>query len=147
MTPTGQALARQFRGAFGGLRDIIAKLPDEHWHAGATRDQVPARRVHHAVECAGRHCRLRGRCRAEAHIGTREAAHRSRDDMLAYVDDTACRVEAALEAMADEQFAAPTRRFGMELEHWLYALRHLQHHVGQLSSTLRERRLPPMKWH
>jgi hypothetical protein len=147
MTPTGSALARQSRGAFAGLRDIIAKLPGDEWYVGATRDQIPARRADHAIVTARRHCRLPCSYRAPRRDDTADAPWRCPEDMLAYLDDTARQVEAVLEDTTDEQFATPTRRFESGLEHWLYALRHLQHHVGQLSSTLRERRRPPMKWH
>jgi hypothetical protein len=147
MTPTGSALAGQFRAAFAGLRDIIGKLPDDEWYEGSTRDQIPARRADHAIASARHHCRLPGGRGPRVRGNTPEASWRSREDMLGYLDGTARQVEALLEATTDEQFAAPTRRFPTALEHWLYALRHLQHHVGQLSSTLRERRRPPMKWH
>ena len=147
MTPTGSALAKQFRGAFGGLRNTITKLTDDQWYMGATQDQVPARRALHAITAARRHSRLPGGHHSSARGDAAEAAYPCREDMLAYLDDTACEVEAVLERTTDEQFAAPTRRFQTSLEHWMYGIRHLQHHVGQLSSTLRERRLPPMKWH
>jgi hypothetical protein len=151
MTPTGSALARQFRGALAGLRDIITKLPDDQWYVGATKDQVPARRAHHAIMHAGRWCYPKGgsgyRLHPVARGDTPEAAYRCREDMLAYLDDVACQVEAALGGTTDEQFAGLATGGRTLLEHWVYALRHTQHHVGQLSSTLRERRLPPMKWH
>ena len=141
MTPVGLALAKQFRGAFAGLRDIISKLPDDEWYVGASRDQVPARRAHHAIMWAGRYCRPPQGDHPRARGGRPETAYRGREDMLAYLEDTASQVATALEGTTEEQFADP----GL-LGHWIYNLRHLQHHVGQLSSTLRERGLPPMKW-
>jgi hypothetical protein len=67
--------------------------------------------------------------------------------MLAYLEETARQVETALAATTDEHFSGPGGGGHTLLEHWVYSLRHLQHHVGQLSSTLRERRLPFVKWH
>jgi len=67
--------------------------------------------------------------------------------MVAYLEETALQIDTALSATTDEQFAGPGGGGHTLLEHWIYNLRHLQHHVGQLSSTLRERRLPFMKWH
>lgn len=147
LTPTGSALARQFRAAFEGLRDVITKVPDDQWLTGDTRDQVPARRATHTFESAVHHCQLPKGCQLIAPRRPAGAAYPSREDLLAYVTDLADQVEAALGAVTDEQLAAPNRRFETVLEYWLYALRHIQHHVGQLSSTLRERRLRPMKWH
>lgn len=147
MTPIGCALARQFQGAFGGLRDILERLPDAQWYVGATVDQVPARRAHHAIMWAGRYCRPAMGHHPAARGTDPETAYRGRAEMLAYLDETSCQIEAALEATTDEQFLAAGPGGHTLLEHWIYNLRHLQHHVGQLSSTLRERRLLPMKWH
>jgi hypothetical protein len=147
MTPTGSALANQFRGAFGGLRDIIAKVPDDQWYAGPTADQMPARRAHHAILWAGRYSRPRAGHHPTARGDTPQTTYRGRTEMLAYLDETALQVESALDGTTDEQFAGPGGGGHTLLEHWVYNLRHLQHHVGQLSSTLRERRLQFMKRH
>jgi len=147
MAPIADALARQFQGAFGGLRDIVQRIPDDQWYVGVTKDQVPARRAHHAIMWAGRYCRPSGGHHPVARGDTAAAAYHCREDMLAYLDDTAHQVEAAREGTTDEQLTGPGPGRRTLLEHWVYNLRHLQHHVGQLSSTLRERRLPPMKWH
>jgi hypothetical protein len=147
MTPTGEALSRQFQGAFGGLRDVIGKLPEAQWYVGRAEDQIPARRAHHAIMWAGRYCRPLGGPHPAARGSTPETTWRSRTDMLAYLDETARQIETALDGTTEAQFAGPGRGGHSLLEHWIYNLRHLQHHVGQLSSTLRELRLPAMKWH
>ncbi len=147
MSPIGQALAGQFRGAFAGLRDIIERIPDDQWYTGVTRDQVPARRAHHAIMWAGRYCRPVLGAHPVARGATPEAAYRSRPEMLAYLDETAGQIATALDGTTDEQLLDASKGRAALLEHWIYNLRHLQHHVGQLISTLRERRMPPMKWH
>jgi hypothetical protein len=147
MTPIGAALARQFEGAFDGLRDVMEKLPLDQWYVGATSDQVPARRAHHAIMWAGRYCRPVGGEHPSARGSSPETTYRTLPEMLAYLEETACQIEAALDGTTDGEFLGSGGGGHTLLEHWIYNLRHLQHHVGQLSSTLRERRMPPMKWH
>jgi hypothetical protein len=146
MSPIGLSLARQLRGAFDGLRDVIRKMPDTQWCAGSTRDQVPARRAQHAIMCLACHA-WGARWEPVRRDESGEPVYRSRADMLAYLDDTERNAQAALGGVADAEFLQVSTRAESRLERWVYAVRHLQHHVGQLSATLRERRLTPMKWY
>jgi hypothetical protein len=147
MTTTCEALANQFAAAFGGLRDVITKVPDDQWWVGETRDQVPARRALHALAAACHHCRVAEGAPRRVRDDEPVSAYPSREEMLAHVDEIARHVADTLRGTTDDDLLASTRRFATALEYWLYALRHIQHHVGQLSSTLRERRLRSMKWH
>jgi uncharacterized damage-inducible protein DinB len=143
-------LTGQFEAALCMLNDCIRKCPPEHWEGKIANDTF--RQVaYHTLFYVDLYLSP-----GEAAFTLRDLHHRggdersstavstglSRDETLAYV--TLCR-QKAVETLAAETAASLQRDSGFSWlrpstrgEVYLYNIRHVQHHVGQLSAYLRK---------
>jgi hypothetical protein len=70
--------------------------------------------------------------------------------MLAYTEEVEAKVKQWLLKRSDEEFFQPQTicewTGATVLDRAIYALRHTQHHTGQINSELRRRGLPRGEW-
>lgn len=140
---------QQFGKSWDMLRDAIGRLDDDHWHGGDLLTDVPSRSALHVVQCARFYIWEgtveafdwnRGGC--SWHDAAREQLP-SREDMLRSIDGIEADTRAWLQKKGDAGLVAPDDRkpmhFASGVERMLYALRHLQHHVAQISQESKRR--------
>lgn len=142
----------QFQAALAMLRNCIAACPAEHWNMPIAK--YPFWMVAYHTLCfadvylapddaswqpqtgpTGLH--PRGRAELDDEYPSRSF---SQAELLGYADQCLVMLRNALAAETAETLAGPTgfprRRFS-RAELYLYNMRHIQHHAGQLSAALR----------
>lgn len=147
------AVNRQGACVYKMLREAIAKCPEDQWRQGRHDFFIPARLAFHAVQSIDFHLDARPKefpwnrfgidweeCPAEALL--------SQPALLDYLDEVQAKAEGRVEVMGVEGLLGPDYAgfFPTALEHVLYTLRHVQHHLGQINAELKTRGLSPAKW-
>lgn len=154
--PLTVALLAEFAGTFRMFRDGINRLDDQQWGEGApTWTEVPARIAMHTLLCA------------DFYIAPSREGYNFEPDGVQWWDapidklptrqealDWITRTEQAtieyLTANGDTGLLtekAATAGKGQTKVHWLiYALRHLQNHVSQLSAECKKRGIGAADW-
>lgn len=142
-------LTGQFEAALCMLNDCIRKCPAEHWEdriANDTFRQVSYHTLFYvdlylsAGEAAFelRDCHRRG---GDDRSSTAVSAGLAQDETLAYLMICRCKMLATLAAETVESLAEPSGFSWLPVtrgELHLANIRHVQHHVGQLSACLRK---------
>ena len=145
-----QGLKRQFCESFDLLQAAILAFAPSEWRTGRPPYDGPARAVVHALQCAeyytSRDATVWARFNppvwqmAEAQLPTQERMAgylaEARQATMAWIDDLA---SAGLDQPADE-FGATA------LESIIYALRHLQHHSGEVCAYQKQFGHPQEHW-
>lgn len=153
--PLVDALQAEYDEAFRMFRDAVQRLDDEQWGLGRpTWTEVPARTARHTLLCAAFYIapsregfdwqpdgQKYWECPVEALPGRQATleeidriAGATRDYLAGHSDDELC-----------TRLAAASR--GKTRVHWMiYALRHLTHHVAQLSGQCKQRGLAAAAW-
>ena len=153
--PVTEALQREYSMAFRMFRDAVNRLDNEQWGQGEpTWTEVPARTAMHTLLCAayyiadtsdGFEWRPSGVQFWDAPIDQLP----DRQATLAEIDRLADETEAYLVRNGDAGLLNQQAGTNPELTRvaWIiYALRHLQHHVAQISAECKRRRLGAAKW-
>jgi hypothetical protein len=156
MATIGEALAAQWERGWLMLADALGRFPDDQWRAEPGAEIAPARSALHLVETVDFYRGETPEYAWGARFGTDWEGSAvgglpSAADITTWAEEIRAAVDARLRAMSDEEFLAAPNAFywtgSSRLEHWLYSLRHLQHHLGELHGQLRARGLELEDWH
>ncbi len=154
--PLTRALIREHTEAFRMFRDAVNRLDDEQWGKGEpTWTEVPARIAFHTLYCADFYISP----------GNDQYIMSNRDvqwwivpiDQLPNQKETLDLIDTIEQATVDylttngdvgllTEKAASARREQTRAEWLTYALRHLSHHVAQLSAECKRRGLGAADW-
>ena len=154
--PLTEALQNEYAQAFGMFRDAVSRLDDDQWGRGEPSwTEVPARIAMHTLLCAafyigpsrdGFNWKPGGIRFWDAPI----ADLPSRDATLGQIDEMAAQTAAYLARHGDTglltERAESAGRGQTRVAWMIYALRHLQHHVAQLSAECKRRGLGAAAW-
>lgn len=143
-------LTKQFSAAFGILKKAIPSFSPADWVEGGQPFNGPARATLHVLQCAVFYTN-----------GDREPFQRfypswpiptenlpSQETMLAFCDEAQQKTAAWIDAIGDAGLTQPNavEPKVMNLERIVYALRHLQHHIGEICAYQKKCGLPPAEW-
>ncbi len=139
-------LLDQYRRSFWMIQSELDRLTDDQWTSGAPDFFAPAVLAQHLTDCLDFYF-------TDVAAGEYQWGHRfgggwwelpverwpSRPCVGDYVRELEALVEARLGSITDEQLAGP-HPFGDEsgktwLGHYVYALRHTMHHLGELAAV------------
>jgi hypothetical protein len=145
------AMKKQFNAAFSVLEAAIGSFTPEQWRSGSKPFNGPGRAALHALLAADfyatedRSVRTRfGKPVAEMD----EADLPAQEQALQYLPDVRTRTMAWIDAIGDAGFAAPWKDASSinGLDRVAYALRHLQHHTGEVCAYQKQVGLEPAPW-
>jgi len=143
------ALKNQFARAFDILDSAVASFDDAAWRAGSPAFNGPARATAHVLQCA------------EYYPHREKAVFDSlgkpvwqmtddelppQEQMKEYSAGARQMTLDWIDAIGDERLTDPDETFGTALEAIAYALRHLQHHIGELCAYQKAAGLEPAEW-
>jgi hypothetical protein len=145
-----QVLKEQFNDAFDVLAASIKTFAPEEWITGGSPFDGPARGVAHALQCAEYYTRPDRKIFANMgkpvwEMG--EADLPTQDSMLTYLEQTRGMTMAWIDevaALGFDQPSGPNDAIG--LGRVVYALRHLQHHTGDVCAHQKLFGHPQEKW-
>lgn len=150
-----EGLAAQWDRAWMMLLDALSKFPEEEWRAERGQELSPARVAFHTVEPVDFYrgegpAGYRLRFPVDWEDGPSEELP-SAGELADWARELRAAVDAQLRAMSDAELLSAANPYpwtgANRLEHWLYGLRHLHHHLGELHGMLRRRGLPLEEWH
>ena len=146
-----EALKRQFNNAFDVLEAAIGTFDQEQWQTGSPPFNGPGRAVAHVLQCAEFYT-----CDDQAIMAKfgkkvwqmSDVELPAQEQMLRYVSDARAKTLAWIDAIGDQGLSAP---YGNDesvngLERVVYALRHLQHHTGEVCAYQKQHGLGPAPW-
>jgi hypothetical protein len=145
-----EGITRQFQNAFGTLGEAMQSLTSEQWSAGSPPYDGPGRAAIHALQ-AGEFYTCEdpevwgnfGRKvweMTDAEIPPVEAVEAYRREVMEKTRQWVAELgKTGLDRPVHPDY--PTA-----LERVLYALRHLQHHVGEICAYQKALALPPAEW-
>lgn len=146
-----EALRNEFTNAFSVLEAAILSFAQDDWRRGRTPYVGPARAVAHVLQCAEFYT-----CRDKAvftnlpkrvyKMSDQETP--SQEQMIEYLALARTKTLAWLESMGDAGLAAACSEDPAisNLQHAIYALRHLQHHTGEVCAYQKQLGMEPADW-
>lgn len=152
-----ESFEKQFGRSWNMLREVVNRLNDDQWHKGGdTWTDVPSRSAYHVVQCAEFYI---WEGTAEEFDWERNGTRPwdsppeqlpSRQDLLRYIDRIEADTNAWLHKQRDSGLLGSNEKepkyCASALERMLYALRHLQHHVAQISQESKRRGYGAAEW-
>ncbi len=149
-TVFAEALKKQFGKAFDVLAEAVGTFTPEQWRAGGSPYTGPGRATAHALVCAEFYtC---GERSALEHFGkavwqmTDEDVP-DQDTQKAYLAECRGKALSWIDRLAAGGFATADAEEGTtELEQVVYAVRHLQHHTGEVSAYQKQSGIPVRGW-
>lgn len=157
MGTIGEALAAQWDRGWQMLLDAFGRFPDDQWRAEPGTEVAPVRTALHAVAVvdfyrgAGPDSYTRDPRAKGDPWQTSADDLPSTSELTSWAGELRVAVDARLRAKPDEGYLTEANPFpwtgANPLEHWLYGLRHVQHHLGELHGQLRARGLELEDWH
>ncbi|HAU38371.1 MAG TPA: hypothetical protein DCX07_11750 [Phycisphaerales bacterium] len=147
-----ESLKRQFTNAFAVLEAAIPSFREDVWRRGKSPFDGPARATAHALQC-GEFYTCRDRAVLE-NLGKKKIWEMSDDEMpsqesmLRYLSQVRDKTMAWLDGIGDAGLATPMPdvHAATTLEWVVYALRHFQHHTGEICAYQKQAGLPPAPW-
>lgn len=155
MSATGEVIANQFARAWAMLRTIITECPATQWQSPSSANDpffVPARHALHVVETVDYYTSDSPNDYSWGHrfgVDWETAPAENlpaKEDLLAWADEIGGHLQLKLRHIPVSAPSAFPWTGDSVAEHWVYVLRHTQHHVAVLSTILRMRGLPPATW-
>ena len=138
-------VVEQYRRAYEMLYAVVDKIPADRWTSGLTEACVPARIAYHTVESLDFY--FSGKPGSEFQFGHKFGGYwadlpperlPTKEELLAYAQETEVKVGEFLGEMDDENLSAPIKLYDWvgktKLGHLVYALRHTMHHQGELAA-------------
>ena len=151
-----ESCEKQLAKSFDMLRDVVGRLDDDQWHIGdGTWTEVPSRAAYHAVQCAEFYI---WDTNAEPFEWAKDGLRcqdcppqrlPGREELLKTIDRIEDQTRAWLRQRGDAGLVAPNDKgadHACGLERMLYAARHMQHHVAQISHEAKRRGLGAAQW-
>jgi len=154
-TTIGEIVARQYDRMWTSLRDAIAKLSDQQWRESECDWLAPVRLAYHLIEAADFYGADNVKGFQKGSLGgnweySPTADLPSPQQMLGLLDRVQPKMRAWLKGCSDQAFLAEQTDFPWtgetRLDQAIYALRHCQHHLGQINAELRHKGLPRGEW-
>jgi uncharacterized damage-inducible protein DinB len=146
-----ESLKRQFDHAFGILQAAIGSFSPEAWRAGSPPFNGPARATAHVLQAAEFY--TSGDRAVFVNLGKKvwelpDDALPTQEAMDRYLAEARAKTLAWIDSVGDAGLAAP---FSGDpsmnvLERIAYALRHLQHHTGEICAYQKHSGLEPAPW-
>lgn len=133
-----EGLKRQFNDAFDILDAAIGSFDEGQWRSGSPPFDGPGRAVAHVLQCAEFYT-----CQDKAvfeNFGKRVSEMSdeelpSAERMLEYAREARGMTLAWIDSVSDDA-----------LEQIVYAVRHLQHHIGEICAYQKQHGLEPAPW-
>ncbi|MFP4105998.1 MAG: hypothetical protein ACLFVU_07900 [Phycisphaerae bacterium] len=133
-----ESLKRQFAEAFGVLSGAIPKFTEEQWRSGRSPYDGPARATLHALQAAEFYT-----CQDSSIFGAgrfgppvwemTDADLPTQEQMVGYLHENRAKTDRWIERLDEQGLDQPTDEKGtLALERITYAIRHLQHHTGEV---------------
>ena len=144
-------LKNQFDSAFAVLHSAIASFTPDAWQAGSPPFNGPARAAAHVLQCAEVYA-----CDDKAvflNLGKKvwELSPQelpTQEAMLRYLGEAKRKTLSWIDSLGDAGLSAPWKGDNAVtmLERLAYALRHLQHHTGELCAYQKQNGMEPAPW-
>jgi hypothetical protein len=151
----GSVVQRQFGCAFGTLKEAVTQCPLGEWRKGRDDFFVPARLAFHLVQATDFHLETAEGQKAydwdRFGVNSEYAAASDLPDqerLLGYIDEVEEKLVRRLEGLSDATMVGAdyAGMFQTSLDHLIYTVRHMQHHIGQLNAELKVRGLKAGEW-
>jgi len=145
------AMKKQFNAAFDVLDAAIKSFTPEQWRSGSRPFNGPGRAAFHALVAADFYATEERsvRTRFGKPIAEMDAAEVPAQKLaLQYLPVVRDRTLAWIDSIGDAGFAAPWKDASSinGLERVAYAIRHLQHHTGEVCAYQKQCGLEPAPW-
>jgi hypothetical protein len=146
------ALKRQFDNSFDILAAAIPTFAPDAWRKGSPPFNGPARAALHVLQCAEFYTNEDGAVFIWLGKKCWELADGelpSQQQMLDYLAEDRAKTLAWIDGIGDAGLAAAwhdTKKAATALERIVYALRHLQHHIGEICAYQKQNGLEPAPW-
>jgi uncharacterized damage-inducible protein DinB len=145
----GQSLAKQFDEAFDLLESAVKPLTDEQWRQGGSPYDGPGRATLHALQAGEFYTHGRGEVFQWQGKGVWEMSDDELPDqpeMLAYLERVREATRQWIARLDEQALSASTPEAGEKLGSAIYAIRHLQHHTGELCAWMKQFGHPQEQW-
>jgi len=145
------ALKRQFNNAFDVLEAAIRSFGPDQWRCGSSPYNGPGRAAVHVLQCAEFYtC---GDSKVQARFGKpvwqmSDGEVPLKEQVLPYLTKARQETLAWIDSIGDAGLAAPWPADSSVdgLDRVAYALRHLQHHTGEICAYQKQAGLEPAPW-
>jgi hypothetical protein len=152
--PLVSGFVRQFDCVWRTLREAIEGFPDDEWREGEDPFLMPARQAMHALLCADIYTRPEEMDAVLGRFGAKwwEAEPHelpTQAQLLDYLEEARQRTEAWVVGLGRDGLLSPgagAPEFPTGMEFVTYAMRHLQHHTGELCAEQKRRGLALAEW-
>lgn len=156
MGSIADSLKRQYDLVWEILYEMIDFCPDDLWRRPDEGHLVPGRLAFHAVQAVEFHLdenphEFDGFARGIDWETCLSQDLPSGDAMKAYVEEVRGKAVQRIEQLGDEGLLSPDKTmmrddFPLAIDHVIYALRHLQYHLGQIDTLLHQRGSKSPDW-
>ena len=144
------ALTEQFKCAFDILQAAIPSFTVDQWQRGSPPFNGPARAVAHTLYCAERYTGATAsgsRYLAKPVHEMSDEETPSQEQMLRFLDEARKKTFDWIDSIGDEGLAVQDDgRKTNALGRVTYALRHFQHHTGEVCAYQKLNGLEPAPW-
>ena len=152
--PVTEALRQEHAEGFRMFTDAVQRISDEEWGRGGIWTEVPARAALHTLLCARYYIAPTGVNFSWEPGGvvfwkSPISELPTRVQMLEQIATVAAETNAYLVQNGDEGLlhqTSATNPARTRVANMIYALRHLQHHVAQISAECKRRGFGAAKW-
>ena len=149
----GIAMKKQFEESFNILYGSINNLPDDKWLSGPNDIEIPARICFHIAQALDAHI--------DDHPGDYDWSRfnirwmvseknelLSKTDLIKYLDEVKEKTYSWCNYSDDILLGTPAQPtfFNIKLAEGVYAIRHLNYHIGELNSILGFLEITPGQW-
>ncbi len=151
-TRIGAIISKEFQNSWNILRQAIKNIKDEYWFTVA-KDWSFSWTVYHIIETAefysrnqpegmewGKRAGINWETDSEEEINQKKS-NLTKENLLIYLGEVEDRIVNLLNNYTDEELFTTDGFDGGNLvifEKWIYSLRHIMHHNGELNKVLRD---------
>ena len=145
-----EAIKRQFENAFSVLEGAIPSFTPEQWRSGRPPYVGPARTTAHLLQCG--ECYTHGDRSVFMNLGKRVSEMTdgdlpSQEKMLEYLSEVRSKTLQWADSIGDAGLDKPLAEDQpIALERLVYAMRHFQHHAGEVCAFQKQFGMEPAPW-